>query len=306
MSRTTRSFVAERDGDRLDRFLDDRCEDLSRSRLQRLIAEGMVTLEGRPTKAGVRLRKGQSVEVTVPEPVESHLEPQDIPLSVIYQDEDLAVVDKPAGLVVHPAPGHPDGTLVNALLALCPDLQGIGGTVRPGIVHRLDKDTSGLMVVAKNERAHKHLSAQLKARKFKKLYKALVCGHLASSPATIEADIGRDPGNRKRMAVVDGGKAATTHYEVIGYYEAHTLVEVRLETGRTHQIRVHFAAIGNPIAGDETYGVKAQGLPRQFLHASMLGFRLPSDDSWVEFNSELPEDLDSYLRGIAPARVVVR
>jgi len=306
MSRTTRSFVAERDGDRLDRFLDDRCEDLSRSRLQRLIAEGMVTLEGRPTKAGVRLRKGQSVEVTVPEPVESHLEPQDIPVSVIYQDDDLAVVDKPAGLVVHPAPGHPDGTLVNALLALCPDLQGIGGTVRPGIVHRLDKDTSGLMVVAKNERAHKHLSAQLKARKFKKLYKALVCGHLASSPATIEADIGRDPGNRKRMAVVDGGKVATTHYEVIGYYEAHTLVEARLETGRTHQIRVHFAAIGHPVAGDETYGVKTQGLPRQFLHASMLGFRLPSDDSWVEFNSELPEDLDSYLRGIAPARVVVR
>ncbi|MCH7625835.1 MAG: RluA family pseudouridine synthase [Chloroflexi bacterium] len=305
MSRT-RSFVAERDGDRLDRFLDDRCEDLSRSRLQRLIAEGMVTLEGRPTKAGVRLRKGQSVEVTVPEPVESHLEPQDIPLSVIYQDEDLAVVDKPAGLVVHPAPGHPDGTLVNALLALCPDLQGIGGTVRPGIVHRLDKDTSGLMVVAKNERAHKHLSAQLKARKFKKLYKALVCGHLASSPATIEANIGRDPGNRKRMAVVDGGKAATTHYEVIRYYEAHTLVEVRLETGRTHQIRVHFAAIGHPVAGDETYGVKTQGLTRQFLHASTLGFRLPSDDSWVEFNSELPEDLESYLRGIAPARVVVR
>ena len=305
MSRT-RSFVAEQDGDRLDRFLDDRCEDLSRSRLQRLIAEGMVTLEGRPTKAGVRLRKGQSVELTVPEPVESHLEPQDIPLSVIYQDEDLAVVDKPAGLVVHPAPGHPDGTLVNALLALCPDLQGIGGTVRPGIVHRLDKDTSGLIVVAKNERAHKHLSAQLKARKFMKLYKALVCGHLASSPATIEADIGRDPGNRKRMAVVDGGKAATTHYEVIRYYEAHTLVEVRLETGRTHQIRVHFAAIGHPVAGDETYGVKTQGLTRQFLHASTLGFRLPSDDSWVEFNSELPEDLESYLRGIAPARVVVR
>ena len=305
MSRT-RSFVAERDGDRLDRFLDDRCEDLSRSRLQRLIAEGMVTLEGRPTKAGVRLRKGQSVEVTVPEPVESHLKPQDIPLSVIYQDEDLAVVDKPAGLVVHPAPGHPDGTLVNALLALCPDLQGIGGTVRPGIVHRLDKDTSGLMVVAKNERAHKHLSAQPKARKFKKLYKALVCGHLASSPATIEANIGRDPGNRKRMAVVDGGKAATTHYEVIRYYEAHTLVEVRLETGRTHQIRVHFAAIGHPVAGDETYGVKTQGLTRQFLHASTLGFRLPSDDSWVEFNSELPGELDSYLRGIAPARVVMR
>ncbi|MCH8064038.1 MAG: RluA family pseudouridine synthase [Chloroflexi bacterium] len=305
MSRT-RSFVAERDGDRLDRFLDERCEDLSRSRLQRLISEGMVTLEGRPTKAGVRLRKGQSVEVTVPEPVESRLEPQDIPVSVVYQDDDLAVVDKPAGLVVHPAPGHPDGTLVNALLAMCPDLQGIGGTVRPGIVHRLDKDTSGLMVVAKNERAHKHLSAQLKARKFKKLYTALVCGHLASGRAAIEADIGRDPGNRKRMAVVDSGKAATTHYEVIGYYEAYTLVEVRLETGRTHQIRVHFTAIGHPVAGDETYGVKTQGLPRQFLHASMLGFRLPSDDSWVEFSSELPEDLDSFLRGIAPAKVVVR
>ena len=305
MSRT-RSFVVEHAGDRLDRFLDERCRDLSRSRLQRLISEGMVTLEGRPTKPGVRLRKGQSVEVTVPEPVESHLEPQHIPLKVVYQDDDLAVVDKPVGLVVHPAPGHPDGTLVNAMLALCPDLQGIGGTVRPGIVHRLDKDTSGLIVVAKNDRAHKSLSAQLKARKFKKLYTALVCGHLASMRATIEADIGRDPYNRKRMAVVDSGKAATTSYEVIGYYEAHTLVEVGLETGRTHQIRVHFSAIGHPVAGDDTYGTKAQGLQRQFLHASTLGFRLPSDDSWVEFQSELPEDLDSFLRGIAPARVVVR
>ena len=305
MSRT-RTFVAEQGGDRLDKFLDERCSDLSRSRLQRLISEGMVTLEGQPTKAGVRLRKGQSIEVTVPEPVESRLEPQDIPLQVIYQDKDLAVVDKPAGLTVHPAPGHPDRTLVNALLALFPDLQGIGGTVRPGIVHRLDKDTSGLIVVAKNERAHKDLSAQVKARKFKKLYTALVCGHLASKKATIEADIGRDPGNRKRMAVVDSGKAATTHYEVIRYYDAHTLVEVRLETGRTHQIRVHFTAIGHPVAGDETYGGKAEGLQRQFLHASTLGFQLPSDDSWVEFESGLPEDLDSYLRGMTPARVVVR
>lgn len=300
MSRTF-SFIVDAGGQRLDKYLDEHCPDFSRSRLQRLISDGDVTVDERVAKSSLRVSVGQRIVVTVPDPIESHLEPQDIPLEVVHQNDDLLIINKPAGLTVHPAPGHPDGTLVNAVLALCPDLPGIGGTIRPGIVHRLDKDTSGLIVVAKNEIAHNKLATQLKNREFEKKYLALVQGKVMPSKAVIEASIGRDPSNRKRMALVSNGRHATTRYQVLDYYKGRTLVEAKLETGRTHQIRVHFASIGHPIVGDETYGRPGPALGRQFLHAHLLGFRLPSTDEYVEFKSDLPAELQEYLASVGPS-----
>ena len=288
----------DRGGERLDRFLSEHCPDLSRSRIQALISEGSATIDGVAVKASTKVRRGQVVELRIPEAQPSALEPQRIPLDVVYEDGDLLVVDKPAGMTVHPAPGHPDGTLVNAVLAHCPDLQGIGGTVRPGIVHRLDKDTSGLMVVAKNDRAHRLLSEQLKAREFTKVYIALTHGSVAPAEAVIDAPIGRSNANRQRMAIVDGGREAITRYRVMRHYRSHTLVEAHLLTGRTHQIRVHFASLGYPIVGDATYG-KADGrLGRQFLHAATLGFRHPDGGEYREFTSALPDELAVFLEGI--------
>ena len=289
---------AEADGERLDKFLTYRCEGLSRSRLQRLITGGWVTVNGSPAKRAARLLAGQVVTLEMPEPVPAHLSPQDIPLGVVYQDRDILVVDKPAGLVVHPGPGHPDRTLVNAVLALCPDLQGIGGTIRPGIVHRLDKDTSGLLVIAKSDQAHARLADQLKERAFNKLYLALVHGHLSPGEAMIDAPIGRDSRNRKRMAVVDGGREAATRYKTVKRYVGYTLAEAQPVTGRTHQIRVHFASMGHPIAGDSTYGKPHSALDRHFLHANRLGLRHPSTGRYVEFESELAGDLRSFLTGL--------
>ena len=297
----TLTYVADVDGERLDRFLARRSEDLSRSRLQRLISEGLVTLDGRYAKAAARLESGQSVSVTVPDPGPTHLEPQDIPVAVVYQDSDILVVDKPAGLTVHPAPGHPDGTLVNAVLAMCPDLQGVGGRLRPGIVHRLDKGSSGLLVVAKNDRAQARLSKQLKERTFTKRYLAVVRGRLSPAKAVIQAPLGRDPANRKRLAVVTRGRDATTTYRVVRLLEGYTLAEVSPSTGRTHQIRVHFASLGHPLAGDATYGSADPRLPgRHFLHAQTLGFEHPSSEEYVEFASPLPEELSAFLRGLEP------
>ena len=285
-------------GERLDRFLSGQRPDLSRSRIQALIGEGSATLDGKAVKASTKVRRGQVVELRILEAQPSALEAQDIPLNVVYEDGDLLVVDKPAGMTVHPAPGHPDGTLVNAVLAHCPDLQGIGGTVRPGIVHRLDKDTSGLMVVAKNDRAHRLLSEQLKAREFIKVYIALTHGSVAPAEAVIDAPIRRSNANRQRMAIVDGGREAITRYRVMRHYRAHTLVEAHLLTGRTHQIRVHFATLGYPLVGDATYG-KADGrLGRQFLHAATLGFRHPDGGEYREFTSALPVELAGFLEGI--------
>lgn len=247
---------------------------------------------------------GQLICLTVPDAIQSHMEPQDIPLTVVYQDSDILVIDKPAGLTVHPAPGHPDQTLVNAVLALCPDLQGIGGTVRPGIVHRLDKDTSGLLVVAKNEKAHAKLTSQLKERSFTKLYVALAHGKVSPAEAVIEAAIGRDPGNRKRMAVVSNGREATTRYKVLMYYKGYSLIEVKLITGRTHQIRVHFASLAHPLAGDGIYGKPHPSLSRHFLHASVLGFQHPSTGEYVEFSSELPDELAAFLDTLETAERV--
>ena len=294
----TLRFTALADAARLDRFLSDSCSDITRSRLRQLILEGNVTLDGSAAKPASRLRTGQVVVVTVPDPVPSELTPQDIPLDVVYEDADLLVVNKPAGLTVHPAPGHPDGTLVNAVLALCPDLQGIGGTLRPGIVHRLDKNTSGLMVVAKSGQAHAALAGQLKRRRVTKRYLALVHGSPERAEALIDAPIGRHPKNRKKMAIVAGGREASTRYKVVKSYAKHTLVEAAPVTGRTHQIRVHLASIGHPLVGDEVYGRAELGLARHFLHAAVLGFRLPSNDEYAEFDSALPDDLQRFLEGL--------
>ena len=296
----TRTYLVDASADRLDRFLSARSTDLSRARVQRLIAEGYVAVDGSPAKPASSVRPGQTVVLTMPPPTRSDLPPQDIPLDVVYQDDCLLVVDKPAGLTVHPGPGHRDQTLVNALLAICPDLYRMGGTSRPGIVHRLDKDTSGLMVVAKHEKAHADLGRQLRERQFEKRYVALVHGRLSRSEAVVQASIGRDPANRKRMAVVSRGREAETRYRVLKRYGGLTLVEVRPTTGRTHQIRVHFAALGHPLVGDATYGKPNPRLGRHFLHASLLGFRMPCSEEYVEFTSQLPGELQRFLGGLDP------
>ena len=297
----TLSVEVEAGTERLDRFLTDLCPDLSRSRLHRLIVEGHVTLDGKPARPASRPRPGQLVTVTIPGPVDARVVAQDIRLEVVFQDRDILVVDKPAGLAVHPGPGHRDRTLANAVLALCPGLEGAGDALRPGIVHRLDKDTSGLLVVAKNEEAHANLVEQHKARGFTKVYLALVHGRLSPAEAIIEAPIGRDPGNRKRMAVVLGGRDAVTRYRVAKYYEGFTLAEARPATGRTHQIRVHFASLGHPPVGDGTYGRRHPVLGRHFLHAQVLGFRHPSTGQYVEFTSELPVELRAFLDTLEPS-----
>ncbi len=299
----TRTLLVPADagGQRLDTFLAHECPDLSRSRLQRLIVDGNVIVEGGHAKPALKVQTGQVIEVTVPEPKPAGISPQHIPLEVVYQDADILVVDKPAGLTVHPAPGHPDRTLVNAVLALCPDLQGIGGVTRPGMVHRLDKDTSGLIVVAKNEKAHADLSVQFKERRVKKAYLAVVHGRLEPPEAVIEAPIGRDPANRKRMAVTANGREATTQYRAISYLEGYTLVEAVPSTGRTHQIRVHMASLGHPLVGDGTYGNRHPILDRHFLHAHLLGFRLPATGEYAEFNAELPQELAAFLDTIRPS-----
>lgn len=293
----TLELTADRGGERLDTFIARRCPELSRSHARRLIDEGLVSVNGRKVKPSERVAAGLSVSVTIPPPETITLVPEAIPLTIIYQDGDIIVLDKPAGLTVHPASGHPSGTLVNALLAACPDLRGIAGTLRPGIVHRLDKDTSGLMVVAKNDRAQRALQRQLKDRDVRKTYLALVRGVPAPREGTIAAPIGRHPKNRKKMAVVADGREATTRYRVReeiagGQY---SLLEVEPVTGRTHQIRVHLAAVGHPVVGDATYGRPSAAVGRQFLHAHKLAFAMPLGGRTVEFESPLPADLREAL-----------
>jgi 23S rRNA pseudouridine1911/1915/1917 synthase len=250
-----------------------------------------VRVDGAPAKASAKLRRGARVEVDLPEAVDVGLVAEAIPLRIVHRDQAILVVDKPAGLVVHPAPGHPSGTLVNALLAIDPDL-AVGLGQRPGIVHRLDRDTSGLMVVARDDAAMAGLRGQWQDRSVLKLYVALVEGRPREPRATIEAPIGRDRRDRKRMAVEPDGRAAISHYRTLASFARHTLVEVRIETGRTHQIRVHMAAIGCPVAGDLVYGGhRLPGLDRQFLHASRLGFRHPTSGEWIELEAELPREL---------------
>ena len=289
-------FTVAAAGERLDRFLASRC-DYSRSHLQRLIDAGAVQVNGTLAKASHKLERGDEVAATLLPPETVPLEPQSIPLHVVADEHDYLVVDKPAGLAVHPAPGHPDGTLVNAVLALCPELQTEAGSLRPGIVHRLDKDTSGLMVVAKHPRAQDRLARQFQERTTTKEYLTLLEGRLEPERGAVDAPIGRDSLRRQRMMVTErGGRAARTGYRVSEYLKRHTYVLAALETGRTHQIRVHFAAIGHPVVGDAVYGHALDWCPRQFLHAHVLGFRRPSDGAAVEYRSELPTELQAALQ----------
>ncbi len=292
------NFVADKTDVRLDKYVGEKCPELSRTYAQRLIADGCITVNDRLAKASLKLSIGDRLRVVIPPTTPSSLSPEAIPLNIIYEDEDLLVIDKPAGLTVHPAPGHPSHTLVNAILSHFPDLADVGDSLRPGIVHRLDKDTSGVMLVAKNRTAQLNLSDQFKTHSVVKTYLALVKGHLTPEQGIIEAAMGRDPRNRKRMAVVAEGREARTEYRVIKYLGNYTLLEVMPETGRTHQIRVHLSAIGYPVVGDKVYGVKSAHLSRQFLHASRLGFKLPSSGEYVEFESELPPDLEQALKDI--------
>lgn len=294
------TLAVEQPGSRLDKYLADRLPGHSRAEIQRWIKEGRVTVDGAVLKASHKVETGEQIVVQVPEPETHELLPEPVPLDVVYEDGDLLVINKPAGMVVHPAHGNWSGTLVNAVLHYCPDLADASGGQRPGIVHRLDKDTSGLIVVAKHDAARQYLQAQFKARTVSKAYLALLEGRLEPREGRIEAPIGRDPQQRKRMAVLPlarGGREAITHYRVLGYYDDYTLIEAMPKTGRTHQIRVHCAYIRHPLVGDTVYGRRKQRLrcPRQFLHSHRLGFRLPSSGKFVEFTSGLPADLQQVL-----------
>jgi len=296
---TVYNFVVDKPGVRFDKYVGEKCLELSRTYAQRLIADGYITVNNRVAKASLKLNVGDTVRVVIPPGPASLLSPEVIPLDIVYEDDDLLVIDKPAGLTVHPAPGHPAHTLVNAILAYFPSLVDVSDSLRPGIVHRLDKDTSGLILVAKNRDAQMNLSDQFKAHLVVKVYLVLVKGHLTPESGVIEAAIGRDTRNRKRMAVVAEGKEARTEYRVVKYIGDCTLLEVMTETGRTHQIRVHLSAIDYPVVGDKVYGVKSPYLSRQFVHASRLGFKLPSTGEYVEFTSELPPDLEQALKDIS-------
>jgi len=296
------TMVVESSGTRLDKFVAANCPDYSRTYLQKLIEEGRITVNGRPAKPGLRLEAGNKINIIIPAPSPTALSPEAIPLRIIYEDNDLLVVDKPPGLTTHPAPGQTEHTLINAILSYYPGLAGMGDTLRPGIVHRLDKDTSGLIIIAKNTKAQLNLVNQFKERTVKKVYLTLVKGHLTPEQGIIEAPIGRHPVDRIRMAVTTSGRPARSEYKVIKYLGDYTLLEVRPETGRTHQIRVHLAAIGFPVVGDGTYGEKSPYLKRQFLHAHRIKFKLPSTGETVELKSELPEDLQQALQAIEDRR----
>lgn len=291
---------AEEDGERLDRLIAARVAEISRSYAQKLIAAGDVYVNGEVAKPARRVRHGDTIEILLP-PVDEpdNLTPEYLPIPVIYEDDDVIVFDKPPGLVTHPAPGHEHGTLVNAVRALHPDLP-LQPSDRPGIVHRLDKDTSGLIVVAKNEAARRYLLRQWQQRDVVKRYTALVHGVIEVNEGTIDAPISRDPHNRKRMAVVRGGRRAVTHFRVLERFRDATLVSVEIETGRTHQIRVHMAFIGHPIVGDPLYSRRGFRIPvpRQFLHATYLKFELPETGRPIEVETPLPADLRAVLEAL--------
>ena len=286
---------------RLDAFLASSLDGLTRSQAARLIESGEVAVNGKTAGKSYKLAGGEDIAVTLPEPEPVEAVPQDIPLDVVYEDADVIVVNKPSGMVVHPAPGHPDGTLVNALLYHCAGtLSGVGGALRPGIVHRIDRDTSGLIIAAKNDAAHQYLSAQLADHTLARTYECIVVGKLREDRGTVDAPIARHPTDRKRMAVVAGGREAVTHWEVIARYPGYTHVRCWLETGRTHQIRVHMAYIGHPILGDTVYGAKKEvpGLTGQCLHAVGLRFLHPRTHEVVELSCPLPEEFTRMLQKI--------
>ncbi|MBE3587933.1 MAG: RluA family pseudouridine synthase [Thermoanaerobacteraceae bacterium] len=294
----------ENAGRRLDVFLAGESPDLSRSHIHKLIEEGLVTVNGGPARAGYRVKAGDEVLVEIPPPRELAVLPEDIPLDIFYEDGDVIVINKPRGMVVHPAEGSYSGTLVNALLYHCRDLSGVNGVLRPGIVHRLDKDTSGLIMVAKNDRAHLDLARQLQDRRVTRRYIALAHGGFKEDRGTVDAPIGRHPRDRQRMAVVAGGRRAVTHYTVRERFGQYTLLDLKLETGRTHQIRVHMAYLGHPLVGDLKYGPARPhfGLQGQFLHAAVLGFVHPGTGEYLEFTAPLPEELQQVLDKLMAGR----
>ena len=285
-------FNADITGERIDKFLDGRIESLSRSYIQKLIKEKKILVNQLPVKANYKLTTGDTIILQIPDPEPLDIQPENIPLDILYEDDDILVVNKPKGMVVHPANGNPDGTLVNAIMAICKDsLSGIGGEIRPGIVHRLDKDTSGLLIVAKNDKAHVNMSEQIKNHEVKKTYIALVRGVVKENQATIDMPIGRSNSDRKKMAVTKTGKNAVTHIKVLKRYDKYTLLEVNIETGRTHQIRVHLSYIGYPIIGDCVYsnGRNEFGVVGQCLHAKCLEFKHPITGKSMKLEAELPE-----------------
>ena len=292
-------LIPEAGGERLDAFLARSIEGLTRSAAQRLLEEGAATSKGHPLKKSDKTVPGQAIEVVLPEPVPVDILPQDIPLDVVYEDRDVIVVNKPVGMVVHPAPGHPDGTLVNALLYHCgSSLSGINGALRPGIVHRIDRDTSGLIIAAKNDTAHLALAAQLQDHSLARVYEAVAVGGFREDSGTVDAPIGRHPVDRKKMAIEPiHGRPAVTHWRVLTRYSGYTHVECRLETGRTHQIRVHLSSIGHPLLGDTVYGSKKPypGLAGQCLHARRLTFRHPRSGALIQLECPLPDWFQSVL-----------
>lgn len=285
---------------RLDKYLAEQFPEHTRSYLQKLIKDGEVLVNGKNVKTGYQLSKGDEVSVNIPEPKELDVEPQKMDLDIVYEDDDVILINKPKGMVVHPAPGHTTDTLVNGLLYHCKDnLSGINGVARPGIVHRIDRDTTGILIVCKNDMSHNSIAAQLKEHSINRRYRALVHGNLKEDTGTVEGAIGRHPIDRKKMSINEkNGKPAVTHYTVLERFGNYTLIECKLETGRTHQIRVHMSSIGHPLVGDEVYGpakcpFKLQG---QCLHAMVLGFVHPRSGEYMEFSAELPEYFEELLR----------
>jgi 23S rRNA pseudouridine1911/1915/1917 synthase len=294
------SLSVDESGVRLDLYVCQSCEGLSRSLVQKLIDDGHVLINGKLAKPSRKVKVGDVILVRVPPPEASpELAPEELPVDILYEDQDILVVNKPAGLTVYPAPGHPRHTLMNAILAHCPEITNIESSVRPGVVHRLDKDTSGVMVIAKNKSAQLNLASQIKGHRMLKKYVVLVKGSPSPGQGAVEASIGRHPKDRKRMAVVEGGRPSRTLYKVTRQFSGYSEVEATLQTGRTHQIRVHFAHRGWPVVGDAIYGVRVPWLARQFVHAETLGLRLPRTGKYVEFRAELPVDLREALEMVS-------
>lgn len=287
-------------GERIDKYISSVCPEITRSALQKLLQDRRVLVNGIPVAKNYRMRESDLIELEFPDPVEDSAQPEDIPLDIIYEDGSLLVVNKPKGMVVHPAVGNPSGTLVNALLAHCGNsLSGINGVIRPGIVHRIDKDTSGLLIVAKNDKAHQALAKQIKEHSFTRIYEAVVYGNLKQDEGKIDLPIGRNPSDRKKMAVTEkNSRNAVTHYQVLKRYGNFTHIRLQLETGRTHQIRVHMAYLGHPVAGDPVYGPKKviASLRGQCLHARVIGFIHPATGEYMEFTSALPDYFLSFLK----------
>ncbi|SDJ73768.1 RluA family pseudouridine synthase [Sediminibacillus albus] len=296
MTKTSHIVLQEQNGMRIDKLLAEINKEASRSQVQGWIKDDLVFVNGETIKSNHKCQAGEKISWEVPDPEDLQVEPENIPIQIVYEDSSLLVVNKPKGMVVHPSAGHYSGTLVNALLYHCDDLSGINGVIRPGIVHRIDKDTSGLLVVAKNDQAHVSLADQLKDKTITRKYQAIVHGDIQHEYGTIDAPLGRDPKDRQKQAVVRDGKHAVTHFQVVNRFGSYTHVECVLDTGRTHQIRVHMMYIGHPLAGDPKYGPrKTLDIQGQALHAAVLGFEHPQTREWLEFEAELPAELQDIL-----------